>query len=67
MAKKISNSNKYVTLHEKDYLTLLQDHIVLKALKIAGIENHPAYKAVQSILQDGHIETHIHPVEGKYR
>lgn len=67
MAKQISKSNKYVTLHERDYITLLQDHLVLKALKISGIENHPAFKAVQSILKDGHIETHIHPVEEKYR
>lgn len=67
MAKKVSDSTKYVTLLEKDYLTLIQDHIVLRALKIAGIESHPAYKAVQSILKDGHVETHIHPIDKQYR
>lgn len=67
MAKKVSESVKTVTLLERDYLTLLNDHLVLKALKKAGIQNHPAYKAVESIMSDGHIETHIKPIEKNYR
>lgn len=67
MAKKISESTKYVTLYEKDYLTLLSDHIVLRALKIAGIEKHPLFEAVQSIVKDGHVEIHIHPIDKRYR
>ena len=67
MAKKLSDSTKYVTLLEKDYLALLTDHITLRALKIAGIQNHPVFKAAESIIKDGHVEVHIRPIEGKYR
>lgn len=65
MAKKLSESTKYVTLHERDYLTLLNDHMMLRALKIAGIEKHPAFKSIDSILRDGRVETHIRPVSKK--
>ena len=38
MAKKLTGNTKYVTITERDYLTLLDDHMVLRALKIAEIE-----------------------------
>jgi hypothetical protein len=67
MAKKISGSAKYVTLRERDYHALLEDHIVLRALRIAGIEKEPLFEAVESIIRDGRVEIHIKPVEGRYR
>lgn len=67
MAKKISDSTKYVTLLERDYLTLISDHMVLRALKIAGIEKSPIFEAVESILKDGRVEIHIRPVDKRYR
>lgn len=67
MAKKLSDKTKYVTLRERDYLELLNDHMVLRAMKILGIEKHPAFKAVESILKDGRVEIRIRPVEGQYR
>lgn len=67
MAKKLSDKTRYVTLREHDYLELLNDHMVLRAMKILGIETHPAFKAVESILKDGRVEVHIRPVEGRYR
>lgn len=67
MAKKISGSTKYVTLLERDYLTLISDHMILRALKIAGVEKLPLYEAVESIIRDGRIEIHIRPIEKNYR
>ncbi|MBF0576267.1 hypothetical protein [Dysgonomonas sp. GY617] len=67
MAKLKSELNQFVSLTEKDYLTLLEDHMTLKALKIAGIENLPMYKSLVSIINDGRIEIHIKPIKQKYR
>lgn len=67
MAKKVSDSTKYITLLERDYLKLLNDHMVLRALKIAGIEKYPIFQAVESIIKDGRIEIHIRPVDKRYR
>lgn len=67
MAKKISDSTKYVTLLERDYLALITDHMVLRALKIAGIEKLPVYEAVESIIRDGRVEIHIRPVDMRYK
>jgi predicted nucleotidyltransferase len=67
MAIRKSELNQYIGIPEKDYLTLLEDHITLRALKIAGIENMPIYKSVDSIIKDGRIEIHMKPVKQKYR
>lgn len=67
MAKKLTASTRYVTLLERDYLTLLKDHIVLRALKMAGLEKEPIFEAIDSIMADGHIEVHIKPVNNRYR
>jgi hypothetical protein len=67
MAIRKSEKNQYVSLLEKDYLTLLEDHITLRALKIAGIEKMPIYKGVESIIKDGRIEIHMKPIKQKYR
>jgi len=67
MAKKLSDSTRYVTLRERDYLTLVRDHIVLRALRLAGIEKEPVFEAVESIIRDGRVEIHISPVDSRYR
>jgi len=67
MAKKLSDSTRYVTLRERDYLTLVRDHIVLRALRLAGIEKEPVFEAVESIIRDGRVEIHIAPVDSRYR
>lgn len=67
MAKLKSELNQYVSLPEKDYLTLLEDHITLKALKIAGVESLAMYKSVDSIIKDGRVEIHLNPIKQKYR
>ncbi|MDR2773976.1 MAG: hypothetical protein LBC19_04410 [Tannerella sp.] len=67
MAIRKSDKNRYIEILEKDYLTLLENHITLQALKIAGIEEMPIYKAIDSIIKDGRIEIHFNPVKKKYR
>jgi predicted nucleotidyltransferase len=67
VAKRKSELNRYISLLEKDYLTLLEDHITLRALKIAGIEKMAIYKGIDSIIKDGRIEIHMQPVKKKYR
>jgi hypothetical protein len=67
MAKKLSESNKYISLLERDYLTLIEDHIMLRALKLAGIERMPIFEAVESIIRDKRVEVHIRPIRNEYR
>jgi hypothetical protein len=67
MAIRKSDNNRYIEIIEKDYLTLLEDHITLQALKIAGIEEMPIYQAIDSILKDGRVEIHFSPVKKRYR
>jgi hypothetical protein len=58
---------KFVSISEKDYLTLIEDHMLLNALKIAGVEDMPIYKAANSILNDGRVEIHFKPVKARYK
>ncbi|NDW08745.1 hypothetical protein [Dysgonomonas sp. 520] len=67
MAKRKTELNQYISLLEKDYLTLLEDHLTLRALKLAGIEKMPIYKGIDSIIKDGRIEIHMKPIKGKYK
>ena len=67
MAKKLSDSARYITLSERDYLTLLEDHIMLQALKIAGIEKEAVFRAAESIMKNNHIEVHIRPIDNRYK
>lgn len=66
MAKLKSKTQCYVELKEEDYLALLDNTIKMEALKIAGIENMPIYKAMEHILQHQHIDLLIKPVSRRY-
>ncbi|SBV95443.1 conserved hypothetical protein [uncultured Dysgonomonas sp.] len=48
-------------------MTLIEDHITLKALKIAGIEAMTIYQGIKSIMEDDRIEVHIIPVQKRYK
>jgi hypothetical protein len=67
MARRKSELNQYIGLLEKDYLILLEDHITLRALKIAGIEEMPIYQSIDSIIKDGRVEIHLQPMKKKYK
>ena len=64
MVKIKSRSDKYVELKEADYLLLVENTILIEALKIAGIES--IYKAVRRIIDDKRVEVHIKPVSHRY-
>lgn len=66
MAKLKSQSQKYVELKEEDYLRLIENTIKMEALKIAGIEKMPIYKAMEHILEHKHIDLLIKPVSRRY-
>ena len=66
MAKLKSESQKYVELKEEDYLLLIENTIKMEALKIAGIEKMPIYKAMEHILQHQHIDLMVKPVSRRY-
>ena len=68
MAYRKTDENSFVTISEKDYLTLIRDHITMNAIRISGIiDKDPVYKALQSIMKDARVETHIHPIKKNYR
>jgi hypothetical protein len=67
MAIRKSDKGKYVCVLEKDYLALLEDHITMRALKIAGIEKMAIYQGIDSIIRDERIEIHLNPIKRKYK
>lgn len=66
MAKIKSQSNKYVTIKETEYLQLIENTMIVEALKIAGVEKLPIYEAVRSILDDKRVQIHIKPLCTRY-
>lgn len=66
MAKLKSQAQKYIELKEEDYLRLIENSIKMEALKIAGIENLPIYKAMEHILEHEHIDLLIKPISRRY-
>ena len=66
MAKLKSNHIKYVTITEKEYLELIENTMMVEALKIAGVEELPIYKAMLRILEDRRVEIHIKPLCSRY-
>jgi len=64
MAIKKTETNQYIRITKKEYISLLEDHMLVRALKIAGVEQMPIYKSVQSILEDERVE--IHSIPQKY-
>lgn len=61
-----SQSDKYVELKEADYLLLIENTILIEALRIAGIESMPIYKAMRRIIDDKRVEVHIKPISHRY-
>lgn len=66
MAKLKKDLHKYVELREEDYLYLLENTMVVEALKIAGVEDMPIWKAIRRIIDDKRIEIHVKPVNRRY-
>lgn len=66
MAKLKKDLHKYVELREEDYLQFVKNTMVVEAMKLAGVEKLPIWKAVRRILDDNRIEIHIKPVNRRY-
>lgn len=66
MAKLKKDLHKYVELREEDYLLLIENSMVVEAMKLAGVEKLPIWKAVRRILDDNRIEIHVKPINRRY-
>lgn len=67
MAKLKSEVDKWISMPDRDYLELVEDHILITALRAAGLEELPIYKSAQSILKNKHIEVHLKPIKPQYK
>lgn len=66
MAKIKSEATKYITIKEIEYLQLVENMMIVEAMKIAGVEELPIYQAVRRILDDKRIEIHPKPLCTRY-
>lgn len=66
MAKLKKDLHKYVELREEDYLRFVENSMVVEAMKLAGVEKLPIWKAVRRIIDDNRIEIHVKPVNRRY-
>lgn len=66
MAKVKSEHKKYVTIEEREYLQMIENTMIVEAMKIAGVDKLPIYKAVQRILEDKRVQIHIKPLCSRY-
>lgn len=66
MARIKSASNKYITIQESEYRQLIENTMIVEALKIAGVEQLPIYQSVRRILDDKRVEIHIRPLCTRY-
>ena len=66
MARLKKDLHKYVEIREEDYLQLVENTMIVEAMKLAGVEKLPLWKAVRRILDDRRIEIHVKPVNRRY-
>lgn len=62
MARLKTYQDKRIPVPEDEYLRLMENTMVLEALKIAGIEDMPIWKAMKRILDDKRVEIHVRAV-----
>lgn len=62
MARLKTHEDKCIPVPEDEYLRLMENTMVLEALKIAGIEDMPIWKAIKRILDDKRVEIHVRAV-----
>ena len=62
MARLKTHEDKRIPVPEDEYLRLMENTMVLEALKIAGIEDMPIWKAMKRILDDKRVEIHVRAV-----
>lgn len=62
MARLKTKEDKRIPVPEDEYLRLMENTLIVEALKIAGVEEMPIWKAMMRILEDKRVEVHIRPV-----
>lgn len=62
MARLKTQEDRRIPVPEDEYLRMIENTMILEALKIAGIEDMPVWKAMKRILDDKRVEIHVHPM-----
>lgn len=62
MARLKTREDKRIPVTEDEYLRLMENTLILEALKIAGIEEMPVWKAMKHILDNKRVEIHVRPI-----
>lgn len=62
MARLKTHEDKRIPVPEDEYLRLMENTMILEALKIAGIEDMPIWKAMKRILDDKRVEIHVRAI-----
>ena len=62
MARLKMQEDRRIPVPEEEYLRFVENTMIVEALKIAGIEEMPIWKAMQRILDDKRLEIHARPV-----
>lgn len=62
MARLKTQEDRRIPVPEDEYLRFTENTMILEALKLAGIEEMPIWKAMKHILDDKRVEIHVHPV-----
>lgn len=62
MARLKTQEDKRIPVPEDEYLRFTENTMILEALKIAGIEEMPIWKAMKHILDDKRVEIHVRPI-----
>ena len=66
MARLKKDLHKYEQPRHQDHLQLVENTMIVEAMKLAGVEKLPLWKAVRRILDDKRIEIHVKPVNRRY-
>ncbi|MFV0323421.1 MAG: hypothetical protein ACK5LF_03455 [Bacteroides xylanisolvens] len=62
MARLKTQEDRRIPVPEDEYLRFTENTMILEALKLAGIEEMPIWKAMKHILDDKRVEIHAHPI-----
>lgn len=62
MARLKTQEDKRIPVPEDEYLRFTENTMILEALKLAGIEEMPIWKAMKHILDDKRVEIHVRPI-----
>lgn len=62
MARLKTQEDRRIPVPEDEYLRFTENTMILEALKLAGIEEMPIWKAMKHILDDKRVEIHVRPI-----